>query len=474
MKKIKNFLIIPLVALIFGLLPQFNVFAHEVETLSLVNLDNNSILEFNKLFIDSINTINSFEINVKKIVFNEFSSTFNTEYDALVYRFYNDAVTTDVDNKAAYFRFQVLEVNSPNFSLEKSDSRMSLNVSSSSIISKKTYRADFIFNGDEDDVGEISYYALSSINLVSESTTSVEVLSNYFNFSAGCTGFIKKLTNWSGDDFEVNVDTDISHPNEKPVDGEYLWISSPKENTKLSGYIGQSLVGDVKLKQFDIEVYGRYLSKNGLFDNSSFIKTSIINSFKLQYGEKTKQMAEGLGLKSFDWIVEPKDGEYAEFRVVLYSSMFEQGSIEDLTVSCTVKRYDGEKQVFSDTVKNIEMLIDNYDDNINVSPPEDGESGEVDGSVEGSKPERPDSLNPLDWIIYILDLIVYYIQSFVNSISTAISSLLLAFQELTTEMTNATAKFVAIFGVLPSPLPQLITLSTTVLCVTTIFRLIRR
>lgn len=262
--------------------------------------------------------------------------------------------------------------------------------------------------------------------------------------------------------------------------GDGIRIYSPPDGSSIRGYKSKDTSN---LKMYDIVVYGKYKSKNGLFDTVDGIKGSIMRSVSVKFGATERSVGEGVGVKNFAWFVEPKNGQEARFRMVLYVPMW-KATTSDLTVKTTVKMYDGDKVTFTDTNKSITLLSDNTDENIDKDSPDvegaiggswDDNSGVMDDDfINGSSaPNKPDSINPVDWIVWIIDYIVYFITNLINSLTTIVNTVLKAFADLTNEFTMAIGKFTQIFGMLPSPLPQLIVLSLSVLCMTTIIRLIR-
>lgn len=439
MKKFKKFIYIPIMALLFGVLPSYEIFSSELSITDIIHSYNSYIGSYTSeqysLFQD-VSLLLYEQEKSKLIDENVFIQFDYIQGDTLSLTAYTcDNINLFPDTLHKQF---LIGTTYKRFSAKYS-------ISNKKFTSIDSLTGNTVTQNGSKTIGMIRFFRIRKYTV---------------NGVVGDGNF----------DYE-----DTLRPTEKPTDGEYIWISSPKENTKLSGYIGQNNIGNYKI--FDIEVYGRYLSKNGLFDTVGGIRTSIINSTKLVYADGVKLMGEGLGLKSFEWIVEPKNGEYAEYRMVFYAPMLKIGTY-DLTLSQTVKSYDGSKNTLTDTIKGIEFLIDNYDDNIDSLPPSGGSSGEVDGDINNpfpsDKPDRPDSLNILDWLIYILDTIVYYVNSIVSAISTVISILVNSLMTLTSELMSAVGKFTQIFGMLPEPMPQLITLSATVLCFTTVINLIRR
>ena len=267
------------------------------------------------------------------------------------------------------------------------------------------------------------------------------------------------------------------------VPSEFIWkgdgirIDSPPDDSKIKGYVQKQ---SDNYKYYDIVLYGKYKSKNGLFDTINSIKSYIQNSITVSHNGVTKRVGEGVGIKDFKWIIEPKNGQEARFKIVLYQGMWKTG-ISDLEVKLSVKHFDGEKVTYTDVNKNINFLSDNQDDNL-YSPPvdDDGAIGgswneNLDGTIIDStnKPILPDSVNVVDWIVYIIEYITYLITSLITALTTIINEVVNAFSSLINEFTTAIAKFTQIFGMLPSPMPQLITLSLTTVCLTTIVKFIR-
>ena len=262
--------------------------------------------------------------------------------------------------------------------------------------------------------------------------------------------------------------------------GDGIRIYSPPDGSSIRGYKSKDTAN---LKMYDIVVYGKYKSKNGLFDTVDGIKVSIMRSVSVKFGDTERSVGEGVGVKNFTWVVEPKNGQEARFRMVLYVPMW-KATTSDLTVKTTVKMYDGDKVTFTDTNKSITLLSDNTDENIDKDSPDvegsiggswDDSSGVMDDNFNNGStaPEKPEGVNPIDWIVWLIDYIVYFITNLINSLTTIVNTVLKAFADLTNEFTMAIGKFTQIFGMLPSPLPQLIVLSLSVLCMTTIIRLIR-
>ena len=262
--------------------------------------------------------------------------------------------------------------------------------------------------------------------------------------------------------------------------GDGIRIYSPPDGSSIRGYKSKDTAN---LKIYYIVVYGKYKSKNGLFDTVDGIKGSIMRSVSVKFGDTERSVGEGVGVKNFTWVVEPKNGQEARFRMVLYVPMW-KATTSDLTVKATVKMYDGDKVTFSDTNKGITLLSDNTDENIDKDSPDvegsiggswDDSSGVMDDNFNNGStaPDKPEGVNPIDWIVWLIDYIVYFITNLINSLTTIVNTVLKAFADLTNEFTMAIGKFTQIFGMLPSPLPQLIVLSLSVLCMTTIIRLIR-
>lgn len=260
-------------------------------------------------------------------------------------------------------------------------------------------------------------------------------------------------------------------------DKEGIRIFTPVDGSKIKGYTQNQ---SANYKYYDIVIYGRYISKNGLFDTVDSIKAYIQNSVEVSHNGVTKRVGEGVGIKDFEWITPPKDGKEAQFKIVLYQGMWKTG-VSDLKVKLTVKHYDGSKKTFEDINKDINLLSDNQDDNLYEPPVDDDDAigGDWNDNLDGTitdpvdKPNKPDSLNPVDWIIYIIDYITHLVTSLINSLTTIINEVVKAFSNLINEFTVAISKFTKIFSMLPSPMPQLIVLSLSVLCMTTIVRLIR-
>lgn len=290
---------------------------------------------------------------------------------------------------------------------------------------------------------------------------------------------------WKIDGHEIYQNVGHIKPSDEDIpslnwEGDGIRIYSPPDGSSIKGYKSKDTVN---LKMYDVVIYGKYKSKNGFFDTVDGIKTSIMRSVSVNFANTERKVGEGVGVKNFTWIIEPKDGQEARFKIVLYVPMW-KATTGDLTVKATVKMYDGDKVTFSDTNKSITLLSDNTDENIDKDSPDvegaiggswDDSSGVMDDNfINGSSaPSKPEGLNPIDWIVWLIDYIVYFITSLIKSLTTIVNTVLKAFADLTNEFTMAIGKFTQIFGMLPSPLPQLIVLSLSVLCMTTIIRLIR-
>lgn len=192
-----------------------------------------------------------------------------------------------------------------------------------------------------------------------------------------------------------------------------LFINNLKENIKVTGY----LTGTSPLKWYDIEVYGKFINDSSVIVNASLLKTYIINNTVVWHGDEKRRMGEGLGSKSFRWIQTPSGkGTIGEFKMVVTMPMLKEG-VHNVTLGTTINLQEQTREYvwLTDTIKNVEFLGDNFEDNFEKPPvdvPEDGTSGQV-GGVGGNGtsdiPQVPEDGNIIDWLKYFFDVILWLV-----------------------------------------------------------------
>lgn len=375
MKNIQKFFIIPLVALLIGLLPQNLVFARENPWVDTSGTEDYKYYVYGRVESDSSN--GAISVTIHKYFFNDgeivsFGGTPNSALLCSSGYFYSTQYTVFSDG---------------------STSEPTINKYTDTEFYVPVYQINNIFGGSRG-----TYY------------------SNYQLFYDVLNEVMPDDVPMSPDDNEDN------RVDEMPSEGNGIYIISPSNNSKINklkyndkGYFEQNYTVKVQYKPDD----------SGFFPStSSSDKSKIIKSFTSEMEDS--DFAYQIFSDSFSWVVTPEKAldsvsspyAIAEFQL---NTVFKDLGKKRLIVNCELDVLSGspdfsltrEYRKYSDSIV-IEFFSDeNYSDGSIINP--DGSVGsgdnglDFDNNLEGFPTSPGDGASIVDWIKYFGDVILWLI-----------------------------------------------------------------
>lgn len=172
-------------------------------------------------------------------------------------------------------------------------------------------------------------------------------------------------------------------------DGNGLQIYNLKKDTNVTGYKNTlSDLGNMDLRYFDIETYGKFVYKgsNTFFTTIAYktMQTSIQMATCLNYGNKVVNAGEGIGIKEFKWVSDTSHlntGDIIKFRIV-YNVVMSQKGKYNIGLGTTINNGISNEYI-SDSVKDITFLNSALTNETDAD--KGGETGNV-GNEPGNTP----------------------------------------------------------------------------------------
>lgn len=385
MKKIKTFLIIPLVALFIGLLPQRIAFADDGVSPFYVN----SFEEFKNFVVNSIGAI---DIPEKVYSSSEYNDYMNKYPYFLIYE----------DNTRIYFIGSYTQ-----FAMTYEQGNQSF---SSPVLQCSS-------NGE---LGTIIYYK-SSKDMYYYSSTSISLDSIQGNVYPTLKlqpvkGNLRVYD--TSNDFEIVEEEEEDRPTELPSVGNGILITAPASGSKINkleyndkGYLEQVFTLKVQYKPNDKSIFG-------VNDNQQ--KLDVIKGISCEMEDS--DFDYHIFDESFKWIVKPSkvvDSVSSPYAVaeMKISTVFKELGKKVFTVKSALKVADDSTDItrdireYTDSISVEFVSDDNYQDGVVINP--DGTTGS-DGSnsdiyLDGFPSAPGDGASIVDWIKYFGDVILWLI-----------------------------------------------------------------
>lgn len=425
MKKIKKFLIVPLVALFFGLLPHFNVFASD-DVSVLLNPNYTSEENINNFIDLAVRAESEYPI-VKSEILTFVNSLFTNDRPI-------EFVSVDTFNKSIIYHYLTLEdvAGSTFYTHYK-------NLSSEEYL---MYSARY------------ERYSLSTLSYVGSGTSS----GSYRVGDSSYTFKFNRLdySSLGYQDYNPNLPS-VERPSIMPDNGNGIFISSPSDGVK----INKLTKNDKGYYEQHFKVRVRYKPNNkGFVSSSSERDKSII--FSSTNGSYSDGDGDGIIIHdSFKWITTPEkaldsvNSPYAECEF-LYTTVFQNLGKKVFNISMQLNVLEGSEDFstfdyreYTDSI-NIEFVCDeNYKDNVIINP--DGSSDNDNTGIVGGDdfPTAPEGGSILDWITYLGQLIMWIV-TYPFKLLAEISSILIGYiSTLVSTLTETSVAITSLFTFIP-------------------------
>lgn len=242
-----------------------------------------------------------------------------------------------------------------------------------------------------------------------------------------------------------------NRPGQMPAQGNGIFISFPKNGQVINSF---DVGGDFnKMYPVTFQIDGRY-QVNDFSKGDKYEQNLIINSLSSDYD---------IADIDFRWEVSPTKAYYnkdhqVKFRVTV-KSYYRQIGEHEFNISCSADVFRGsedfelrEVRQYSDkvsfSIESDESKAENNTPSTGGGSNSDGGSSSVGGSFDDF-PVPPNSMNPIDWIIYFADVLVWLVTFPFRLLAEIFSTLWFYIDNMKDKLIESSRSITQLFGFIP-------------------------